>query len=45
MVMAEIGLDVGNGETISATISDESTKKLGLKEGKRPWPSSRQQAS
>ncbi|MGC2062632.1 MAG: TOBE domain-containing protein [Thermodesulfovibrionales bacterium] len=33
MVMAEIGLDVGNGETISATISDESTKKLGLKEG------------
>lgn len=32
MVMAEIGLDIGNGDTISATISDESTK-LGLKEG------------
>ena len=33
MVMAEIVLDIGNGGTISATISDESTKKLGLKEG------------
>jgi len=35
MVMAEVVLDIGNGETISATISDESTRKLGLKVGEK----------
>lgn len=33
MVMAEVTLDMGNGDTVSATISDESTKNLGLKVG------------
>jgi len=32
MVMAEISLDIGGGNIIAATISDESVKRLGLRE-------------
>jgi len=32
MVMAEVILDLGDGKTISSTISDESVKRLGLRE-------------
>ncbi len=33
LVMAEIVLDIGGGHTLTSTISDESTKRLGLKAG------------
>lgn len=33
MVMAEIVLDIGGGNAIVSTISDESVKRLGLKAG------------
>ncbi|MGD0282070.1 MAG: TOBE domain-containing protein [Dissulfurispiraceae bacterium] len=33
MVMAEIVLDIGGGDTITSTISDESVKRMELKAG------------
>lgn len=33
MVMAEIVLDIGGGNTITSTISDDSVKRMGLKVG------------
>ncbi len=33
MVMAEIVLDIGGGNTITSTISDESVKRMELKVG------------
>lgn len=33
-VMAEVTLDIGNGQTITATITRTSAERLGLAEGK-----------
>ncbi|NTU43590.1 MAG: TOBE domain-containing protein [Nitrospirales bacterium] len=33
MVMAEVVLDLGGGNSIASTISDESVQRMGLKEG------------
>ena len=37
MVMAEVVLDMGEGSIISATISDESVKRLNLKTGEEVY--------
>jgi len=36
-VLGEVILDIGAGETITATITDSSVKNLGLKEGDEVW--------
>ena len=36
-VLGEVALDIGAGETITATITDSSVKNLALKEGDEVW--------